>query len=413
MIFARDNWEEIYTTITKNKLRTFLTGFSVAWGIFMLIILLGSGQGLQNGIEHQFADDATNSLWVFSGQTSKAYKGTNSGRKIQFTNQDYKKTKALHAQTIDHISGRYWLGSKVINYGKNYGTYDVRAVNQGAFYIENVNMLKGRFLNPYDIKRDHKVIVISDVAEADLFKDSLNPLGKYVHVANIPFEVVGVFKQEQQGQNQRRSVYIPISTAQQIFSGGNKISWMNMTVGNATLKQTKQLETDLREQFAKTYHFDPTDDRAIHINNVLEQYKKFQNLFLGIRIFIWIIGIGTIIAGIVGVSNIMMIVVKERTKEVGVRKALGATPGSIISLILLESIAITSFAGYVGLMAGVGLLELIRKYMPPSDFFRSPEANIHIAVAAIVLLVAAGTIAGFIPARKAASIKPVEALRDE
>lgn len=412
MIFARDNWEEIYTTVTKNKLRTFLTGFSVAWGIFMLIILLGSGQGLQNGIEQQFADDATNSLWVFSGQTSKVYKGTNSGRKIQFTNQDYTKTKALNVQ-INHISGRYYIGSKVINYGTKYGTYDTRAVNTANKYIENVKMLKGRFLNPFDIKHDHKVIVISDVAEKDLFKGDINPLGKYVKVANIPFEVVGVFKQDQQGQNQRRSVYIPISTAQKIFNGGNRISWMNMTVGNATLKQTRQLEKDLRNQLAVTHHFDPTDDRAVHINNVLEQYEKFQNLFLGIRVFIWIIGIGTIIAGIVGVSNIMMIVVKERTKEVGVRKALGATPGSIVSLILLESIAITSFAGYIGLMAGVGLLELVRKYMPPSDFFRSPEANIHIAVAAIVLLVAAGTIAGFIPARKAASIRPVEALRDE
>ncbi len=412
MIFARDNWEEIYTTVTKNKLRTFLTGFSVAWGIFMLIILLGSGQGLQNGIEQQFAEDATNSLWVFSGQTSKAYKGTNMGRKIQFTNQDYSKTKALHAQ-INHISGRYYLGSKVINYGARYGTYDVRAVNSADKYIENVKMLKGRFLNPFDVNRDNKSIVISDVAEKDLFKTDQNPLGKFVHVGNIPFKVIGVFKQDQQGQNQRRSVYIPISTAQKIFNGGNRISWMNMTVGNATLKQTKKLEKDMREQLAATHHFDPTDDRAVHINNVLEQYEKFQNLFLGIRVFIWIIGIGTIIAGIVGVSNIMMIVVKERTKEVGVRKALGATPGSIVSLILLESIAITSFAGYIGLMAGVGLLEVVKKYMPPSPFFRSPEANIHIAVVAIVLLVAAGTIAGFIPARKAASIRPVEALRDE
>lgn len=412
MIFARDNWEEIYTTITKNKLRTFLTGFSVAWGIFMLIILLGSGQGLQNGIEHQFADDATNSLWVFSGQTSKSYKGTNMGRRIQFTNQDYKKTKAINGQ-IDHISGRFYLGSKVINYGKDYGNYDVRAVNASVKYIENVKMLKGRFLNPYDIDKNHKVIVISDVAEKDLFKGKTDPLGKYVHVANIPFEVVGIFKQDQQGQNQRRSVYIPISTAQKVFNGANKISWMNMTVGAATLKQTKQLEKNMREQLAAVHHFDPTDDRAVHINNVYEQYAKFQNLFLGIRIFIWIIGIGTIIAGIVGVSNIMMIVVKERTKEVGVRKALGATPGSIVSLILLESIAITSFAGYIGLMMGVGLLELINKYLPPSDFFRNPEANIHIAVIAVVLLVAAGTIAGFIPARRAASIRPVEALRDE
>ena len=411
MIIDRDKWQEIFSTINKNKLRTFLTGFSVAWGIFMLIILLGSGRGLQNGVQHQFADDATNSLWVYQGQTSKPYKGTNAGRKIQFTNADYTRTKELNKH-IDHISGRYYVGSKTISYKFNYGSYDIRAVDPGHKYIENTDITNGRFLNRLDMEHFSKVMVIGDVVRKDLFKNGENPLGKYVKVGDIPFKVIGVFK-DAGGNGEMRKVYIPVSTAQRVFNGGNRLNQIMFTVGDATLKQTKQIEKELRTEFAKVHHFDPTDRRAIRISNNLDQYKKVMNLFLGIRIFIWIIGIGTIIAGIVGVSNIMMIVVKERTKEIGIRKALGATPRSIVGLILLESVVITSLAGYLGLMAGVGLLELVNKYMPPSDFFRNPEANLSIALTAMVLLVVAGAIAGFIPAKKAASIKPIDALRDE
>ncbi len=411
MIIDRDKWQEIFSTINKNKLRTFLTGFSVAWGIFMLIILLGSGRGLQNGVQHQFADDATNSLWVFQGQTTKPYKGINAGRKIQFTNADYSRTKRLDKH-IDHISGRYYVGSKTISYKHNYGSYDIRAVNPGYKYIENTDITKGRFLNRLDMEHFSKVIVIGDVVRKDLFKNGENPLGKYIEISDIPFKVIGVF-QDAGGNGEMRKVYIPVSTAQRVFNGGNRLDQIMFTVGDATLNQTKQIEEELRTEFAKVHHFDPTDRRAISISNNLDQYKKVMNLFLGIRVFIWIIGIGTIIAGIVGVSNIMMIVVKERTKEVGIRKALGATPKSIVGLILLESVVITSLAGYLGLMAGVGLLELVNKYMPPSDFFRNPEANLSIALTAMALLVIAGAIAGFIPAKKAASIKPIDALRDE
>ena len=411
MIFDRDKWQEILSTINKNKLRTFLTGFSVAWGIFMLIILLGSGQGLQNGVQHQFADDATNSLWVYQGMTSKPYKGTNSGRKIQFTNADYNRTKKMDKH-INHLSGRFYVGSKNIRYKNNYGSYDIRAVNPGHKYIENTEITTGRFLNPLDMEHYSKVMVIGDVVRKDLFKNGIDPLGKYVRVGNIPFKVIGVFK-DAGGNGEMRKVYIPVTTAQRVFNGGNRLDQIMFTVGNATLQQTRQIEKELRNEFAKTHHFDPTDRRAIRISNTLDEYNKVMNLFFGIRIFIWIIGIGTIIAGIVGVSNIMMIVVKERTKEVGIRKALGATPQSIVGLILLESVVITSLAGYIGLMAGVGLLELVNKYMPPSDFFRNPEANISIALTAMALLIIAGAIAGFIPAKKAASIKPIEALRDE
>jgi len=411
MIIDRDKWQEIFSTINKNKLRTFLTGFSVAWGIFMLIILLGSGRGLQNGVQHQFASEATNSLWVYQGQTTKPYKGTNAGRSIQFTNADYTRTKRLDKH-INHISGRYYAGSKTISYKHNYGSYNIRAVNPGIKYIENTDITSGRFLNRLDMEHFSKVMVIGDVVRKDLFKNGETPLGKYVKVGDIPFKVIGVFK-DAGGNGEMRKVYIPVSTAQRIFNGGNRLNQIMFTVGDATLNQTKQIEKKLRAEFAQVHHFDPSDRRAIRISNNLDEYKKVMNLFLGIRVFIWIIGIGTIIAGIVGVSNIMMIVVKERTKEIGIRKALGATPKSIVGLILLESVVITSLAGYLGLMAGVGLLELVNKYMPPSDFFRNPEANISIALTAMALLVIAGAIAGFIPAKKASSIKPIDALRDE
>jgi putative ABC transport system permease protein len=210
-----------------------------------------------------------------------------------------------------------------------------------------------------------------------------------------------------------RIIYLPITTAQRIFKGGNRINQMSFTVGDATLEESTQITDKLRQQLAVIHHFDPNDKRAVWINNDLEEYKKIMSLFAGINIFIWIVGIGTIIAGVVGVSNIMMIVVKERTKEIGIRKALGATPFSIISLVLLESIVITSLAGYIGLAAGVGLLELVSQNMPPTDFFQNPEANINVALMATGILIIAGAIAGFIPARKAASVQPVEALRSE
>jgi len=411
MIIDRDKWQEIFSTISKNKLRTFLTGFSVAWGIFMLIILLGSGQGLQNGVQSQFGDDATNSLWVYSGQTTKAYKGTNAGRKIQFTNRDYDRTKTLDKH-IDHIAGRFYVGNKQISYKDNYGSYDIQAVQPAYKYLEKNEITQGRFLNRLDMENFSKVIIIGDVVRKDLFKNGVTAMGKYVEVGGIPFKVVGVFKVKGENRNMRK-VYIPVSTAQRVFNGADRLNQVMFTVGDASVKDTRAIETKLRNEFAAFHHFDPTDQRAIRINNDLDNYQKVMNLFLGIRIFIWIIGIGTIIAGIVGVSNIMMIVVKERTKEIGIRKALGATPGSIVGLILLESVLITSMAGYIGLMVGVGLLEIVGKIIPPSEFFMNPQANIGIALIAMILLVVAGAIAGYIPARKAASIKPIEALRDE
>ncbi len=411
-MFDIDKWQEILSTISKNKLRTVLTGFSVSWGIFMLIILLGSGAGLQNGVENQFADDATNSIWVYGGQTSMPYKGYNAGRYINFENADYDRTKR-NVKQADNISGRLYVSSSnTTSYKNNYGTYSIRSVHPGHQYIENTIITEGRFINRLDIQKREKVAVIGDLVKKDLFKNGEEPIGKYIKIGNIPFKVVGVFE-DKGGEGEMRIIYLPITTAQRVFNGGNNIDQLMFTIGDASLEDSKKIQEQVLLDMAKYHHFDPNDKRAIRVNNDLEDYIRVQNLFTGIRVFIWIVGIGTIIAGIVGVSNIMMIVVKERTKEIGVRKALGATPRSIIGLIMLESVVITSLAGYVGLVLGVGLLELIKANVPPSDFFMNPEANIYVALTAMALLVFAGALAGFIPARKAAMIKPVEALRDE
>ncbi len=410
-MFDLDKWQEIFSTIRKNKLRTFLTGFSVSWGIFMLIILLGSGNGLQNGVEYQFGADAVNSVWVWAGMTSKPYEGFKSGRQIQFTSDDYYMVKNS-IKNVENISARYSIyGGYPISYKSDYANFDIVTVHPGTQYLEQVKMHKGRFINDFDIDRNRKIVIISTLVQKRLFKER-EPIGEFLNINNILFEVVGIFEDRSERDNQR--VYLPITTAQMIFNGNNRTHNLAFsTTGEMTEEQNQQLVAQVKKLYAQKYKFDPEDERAIRVFNNMEEYKRTLNLFTGIRIFIWIIGIGTIIAGIVGVSNIMLIVVKERTKEIGIRKALGATPGSVVSLILQESVLITGFAGYVGLVLGVGLLELISRNMPASDFFRNPEADFSIAVSSTILLVIAGLLAGFVPARRAASVKPVEALRDE
>jgi putative ABC transport system permease protein len=412
-MFEIDKWQEIFNTIQKNKLRTFLTGFSVAWGIFMLIILLGSGKGLENGVREQFKGGAMNGIWISNGTTSVQYKGLKTGRNIKFTDQDYK----LIQRTIkgyDHISARLFLGNTIVSYKDQYGSFFISPCHPDYGYIKEVLMLQGRFLNNIDIKECRKVAVIGEKVKTALFpgNDSI-AMGKYISIKGVLFKVVGVFRDYGRDDNELRRIYLPITTAQKVFYGDNVINQISFTTGTATPEEVDGMLIKAKQTLANSHTFDPEDKRALDIMNKSEEVRRFNALFAGIRLFIWIIGIGTIIAGVVGVSNIMMIVMKERTKEIGIRKALGATPISIISLILQESIMITGFAGYVGLVLGVGLLEIISKNMPQTDFFRNPEADFSLAIGATILLVIAGAIAGFIPAMKAAKVKPVEALRDE
>jgi len=412
-MFEIDKWQEIYSTVRKNKLRTFLTGFSVAWGIFMLIILLGSGNGLENGVKENFKGGAINGVWISNGITSKQYKGLKTGRQINFTNEDYKMLKTA-IQGEDRISARLFLGDNLTSYKNNYGSFFLSPCHPDYGYIKEVVMLEGRFLNELDILDFRKVAVIGEKVKSELFKgkDTL-AMGKFININGVLFKVVGIFRDFSRNDNELRRIYIPISTAQRVFKGNNVINQISFTTGNASPEQADQMISTARLMLANKHTFDPEDRQAVELWNKSEDVRRFNALFSGIRIFIWIIGIGTIIAGVVGVSNIMMIVVNERTKEIGIRKALGATPLSIITLILQEAIVITAFAGYIGLVLGIGLLELIARNMPPSDFFRNPEANLSIAMGATFLLVIAGTAAGFFPAMKAAKIKPIEALRDE
>jgi len=412
-MFEIDKWQEIYSTVSKNKLRTFLTGFSVAWGIFMLIILLGSGKGLENGVKENFKGGATNGVWISSGMTSMQYKGLKIGRPIKFTNEDYKVLKT-NVKGHDKISARLFLGNNLTSYKNEYGSFFLSPCHPDYGFIKEITVLQGRFLNVIDINEFRKVAAIGEKVKAALFKGTDTvALGKYIKINGVLFKVIGVFRDYSRNDDEQRRIYIPISTAQRVFNGENVINQISFTTGDATPEEADAMVKTARSTLSDMHTFNPDDNQAVNIWNKSEDVRRFNSLFAGIRMFIWIIGIGTIIAGVVGVSNIMMIVVKERTKEIGIRKALGATPYSIIALILQEAIIITGFAGYIGLVLGVGLLELISKNIPASEFFKNPEADFSLAIGATVLLIIAGAIAGFVPAMKAAQVKPVEALRDE
>lgn len=410
-MFNLDNWQEIYATVKKNKLRTFLTGFSVAWGIFMLIILLGAGQGLENGARSQFASSATNTLWINPGTTSEAYKGYQPGRRIRFDNGDYELIKNTEP-ALEYISGRFRIRATRINYKDKHAAFDVFTAHPDYKHIELIDIISGRFINPLDIENTNKVATIGTGVRDFFFENGEDPVGSYIKINNVPFLVVGVFDDQGGRRDNTRLVYTPVTTAQKVFATNNRIHTMAATVENPTEEKSLRMEERIRNQLADRHTFKPSDESALFIWNAVEQLKDVMDMFTGIKIFIWIIGIGTIIAGIVGVSNIMAVVVKERTKEIGIRKAIGARPWGVIALILQESVVITTFAGYVGLVTGVALLEAVSPFIE-TEFFQHPSADIGVAIRATVVLVVAGAIAGFVPARKAASIKPVVALRDE
>ncbi len=406
-----DAWQEIFDTVRHNKLRTALTGFAVAWGIFMLVVLLGSGKGLEHGFDYQFRDDAVNSIWISSGQTSVAYKGMQPGRDVQFDNQDYDEV-TTRVPGVEYASARFWIfGSQQVNYKNENGSYTIRAVHPGHQVLERTKVIRGRYLNELDLRQFRKSALLGTLVAAALFHDE-DPIGKEIRIGGISFKVVGVFDDEG-SEREREFIYLPISTAQRTFNGGNRVSQILYTTGDASLAQSEKMAGASRQILAVNHTFDPEDQRAIYVNNNVENYQKILALTGAIRLFVWVVGIGTLLAGVVGVSNIMLVAVRERTREIGIRKALGATPASIVGLVLQESVLITTVAGYAGLVLGVLVLEGLSRAIPDAAFFRNPQVDIRVALSATVLLVVAGTVAGFFPARRAAAIRPIEALRDE
>ena len=413
-MFDRENWGEVLESIGKNKLRAALTGISVFTGIFMLIILLGAGRGLRNGFEYGFRNQSVNTIHVGGGVTSKPWKGLLPNRRVILENADMAALR-LGVRELEHSSGEYaiWRGESVLNFGDRYGNYSIRGIEPDYFYVESQIIEAGRYINEPDQQQGRKVIVIANDAREKLFGEA-DPLHQWVQVNGIPFEVVGVYRFEQtQGQNQRSKVFIPLSTVQRVFGAEQYIDDFHFTLGNATLDESKRAASRVKSILAARHNFDPTDPQAIWVENSLENYATFSGVFGAISTFIWVMGIGTIIAGIMGVSNIMLIVVQERTREIGVRKALGATPRSVMGQVMMESLVVTAIAGYGGLVLGIASLEAISTWLPGGPMFRNPEVDLGIAVQALVLLIVTGTLAGLMPARRAARIRPIEALRDE
>lgn len=414
-MFDLERWEEIFETINRNKLRTFLTGLSVFSGIFILVILLGVSQGIQNGIEHQFQKDAENRINIWPSKTSIEYKGLNKNRQIQFKNKDYNLITKKYEDVLAYRSSLYRIWSSSISYKKESGNYRIEGVNPDYQFLENEDMVAGRYLNHHDIENYAKVVVIGHKVKTDLFPET-SALGKQLQISGINFQVIGVFS-DPGGDRQEMRVFIPLSSAQRVFNAGEDIRNMSFTLPkqknfDIAFAASNNFIEKIVAQLKKAHTISPDDESAISVINTLKEAKRVYKMTWSLNIFFWIVGIATLLAGIIGVGNVMLIIVKERTKEIGIRKALGAEPWSIIGMILHESIFITAISGFIGLFIGMTLLELVAP-MLNNDFLRNPTVNFNIALTTVIILVIAGALAGFFPAWKAARIKPIIALRDE
>lgn len=411
-----DKWSEIYATAKKHKLRTALTAFGVFWGIFMLIVLLGAGKGLENGVVKDF-DVAKNAVFVWTQRTSIPYKGLKAGRNIQLTNDDMAAIKREIPEVAVLAPSLSLEGNFTVSFKTKSSSFSVRGDYPEYREVEPIIILKGRFLNNIDLKEKRKVAVIGERVIEVLFGKE-EPIGQYINIKGAFFRVVGVSRGRGKGEDliqNAQTIYIPTTALQQTYNQVNIIYYFAMTPQPGV--PAAFVEDKAKQLLMERHKVAPQDLKAFGSANVEKEFQEIQGLFTGIAAFSWLVSIGTIIAGIIGVGNIMLIVVKERTKEIGVRKALGATPWSIISLIIQESVAITGFAGYLGLLAGTGMVAFIdymmTRFEVDAGFFSNPEVNVPIALTAVILLVVTGALAGLIPATKAARVNPVEALRDE
>ena len=417
-----DLWQEIYGTIKRNKLRTFLTGFAVAWGIFMLIVLLGAGNGLIHAFEENSGERALNSIRVYGGWTTKPYDGLKEGRSIDLDNRDLEDTEAFFTDRVEGAGATLYQAATDISYGPEYVNLSLNGVHPNYVEVEAVKVVEGRFINQTDIRERRKSIVLHRKSADVLFgKTHTEPLGQFVNAGGVAYQVVGIYDDE--GSSEPNSAFIPFSTLQTIYNKGNRLNSIIFTTkGLTTEASNEQFEADYRRVIAANHRFDPTDDGAIWLWNRFTSYLQAMAAMGILRTAIWVIGIFTLLSGIVGVSNIMLITVRERTHEFGIRKALGAKPRSILWLIIVESVVITTLFGYVGMVAGIGATEwmdaafgsqTVDAGMFEAKMFSNPTVDLGIAVQATVTLIVAGTLAGLFPARKATRIRPIEALRAE
>ncbi|MDP5107280.1 MAG: ABC transporter permease [Polaribacter sp.] len=409
-MFDLDRWREIFQSIGKNKLRSALSGFTVAFAILLFTLLFGMGNGLQNTFKNEFAKDAMNSIYIWSNYTTIAYKGNQIGRRVQFKNDDFTFLKETYGDKIQTISPKIQRSSEVV-YKSEKDTYSVRGVYPDYYVLESAEMMDGRFLNFRDINEKNKVVVIGRMVEKDLF-GQLSALGKQINIEGIIYQIIGVFS-DPGGDSDERYIYTPFTTMQTMYGNNGYLDEFGITYNpDLSIDEAIAFGNKMLRELKEKHNVSPNDQRGIGLNNYATNNKEVSGIMGGLSILILVIGFGTLKAGVVGISNIMVYIVKERTKELGIRKAVGATPNAIVAMIIQEAVFITAISGYLGLIIGVGILELagpsLEKY-----FILNPGVSQPVVIGATLTLIIAGLIAGYLPAKKAASIKPVVALNSD
>lgn len=416
-MFDRDQWREIASVLWRNKWRSFLTALGVGWGIFMLIVMLGATKGLENGTKRNFNHFASNSVHIWTMSTSRAYKGFPKGRNFDMNNDDMQAIKD-NIPEVTVVCPRAQLGgyrgaNNVVRNNKT-GAFSINGDYPEIQQIQLFRVTNGRSINHLDIDQKRKVCVIGEAVRGILFKDGEEPIGDYIQINGIYFKVVGVFRSGKSGDAAERdenTIYIPFTTYQKAFNNPNRVGWFSLLITEDA--EGAVVEEKLRKLLGDRHSIHPEDPRAFGSFNAGDEFKDMNLLFLAMTILGWFLGILTLLAGVIGISNIMLFTVKERTRELGVRRALGATPGKIRLQIVLEAITLTFLAGITGFLVAVGIIELLASTGVSGDFFTNPEINFRVALIAITALTVFGALAGMIPAWRATSIKPVDALRAE
>ena len=415
-LYDLDSWAEVFATMRANKMRTMLTAWGVFWGIFMLVGALGFGDGLRRGVTSKMEGTAANAIFVWGQRTTLPHAGFKPGRRIAFEVDDVAAVEGLAG--LEHLAPRLRLGGFrqgiPVSRGSETGAYEVYGDLPAIQHITKI-VIHGRFINPLDLKEARKIAIIGRQVKDALFKPGEDPIGQLIRIRGVAFEVVGFFEVRSEGDRRDRdeqTIYIPFTSFQQSFNTGNRLGFFALTAKPDV--ESGDLEQRFKAALMERHKVHPDDARALGSWNMGERFKKVGRLFTGIKMLLWLVGIATLLAGALGVSNIMLISVKERTKEIGIRKALGAKPSQIVTLIVAESIALTTAAGYLGLVCAVGFLEFVGGAVAGSDApIADPQVDFNIAVIATVVLIVSGAIAGIIPATHAARVSPIESLRAE
>ncbi len=418
MIFDKDNWQEIFIALKSNKLRTALTAFGVFWGLFMLIVLIGAGRGLYNGVTKEFENIATNSVFIWARQSTKPYKGFNRGRWFHFNNSDIDALKE-NLTDLEYMAPRVQLGghrtSTMVSRGLKNGSFTIYGDFPSIRNIQLLTIDHGRFINDLDIEQKRKVVVIGPRVKKILFDADEKILGEYIKINGVYFKVVGVFGSNAKGDDAERAektLFVPFTSFQQAFNYNNYVGYFALTsIKGVPVSAVKEQALKL---LASRHNIAPDDELAFGHWNMEKEFNKINTLFFGIDGLSWFVGILSLLAGIIGVSNIMLIIVKERTREIGIRRAIGATPLNITVQIVMETIFLTTVSGYVGLFLGISLLEIISIVIEKSggfEMFKAPDVDLKIALISFLILVVSGILAGLIPAKRAIDIHPVDAIR--